>query len=287
MTLESLRCFCAVVEHGSFRAAAQYLHRSQPAVSQQLKALENEQGHTLIDRKQGAATPLGQLLYERARRILLSVESLSCEVADFEEGVGRELRVGTSDTTALYVLPERVRQFAELHPETRLVLVHRGSDAIAEQVLSGSLDLGIVTLPQRQAELEAEQLFEEQLVLVMPEGHALAGGAEVQLAQLRYEPLLLIHPKTRTGAHLQAWFERENFTPQVVLDSGSFAVIKRYIREGVGLSFLPDAALQDNAEGLATAVMPGLPRVSVGAIWRRDTYQSKAARAFLSLLRAG
>ncbi len=287
MTLESLRCFCAVVEHGSFRAAAQYLHRSQPAVSQQLKALENELGHTLIDRKQGAATPLGQLLYERARRILLSVESLSCEVADFEEGVGRELRVGTSDTTALYVLPERVRQFAELHPETRLVLVHRGSDAIAEQVLSGSLDLGIVTLPQRQAELEAEQLFEEQLVLVMPEGHALAGGAEVQLAQLRYEPLLLIHPKTRTGAHLQAWFERENFTPQVVLDSGSFAVIKRYIREGVGLSFLPDAALQDNAEGLATAVMPGLPRVSVGAIWRRDTYQSKAARAFLSLLRAG
>lgn len=285
MTLESLRCFCAVVEHASFRAAAEHLNRSQPAVSQQLKALEGELGHTLIDRKQGSATPLGQLLYERARRILLSVESLGCEVADFEAGVGRELRVGTSDTTAMYILPARVRQFAELYPETRLVLVHRGSEAIAEQVLSGGLDLGIVTLPKRQVELDSEQLFEEQFVLAMPADHPLANRAEVELTALRYEPLLLIHPETRTGAHLQAWFEREDFTPQVVLDSGSFAVIKRYIREGVGLSFLPDAALHENTAGLATAVMPGLPKVAIGAVWRRDTYQSKAARAFLDLLR--
>ena len=285
MTLDALRCLCAIVESGSFRRAAAQVHRSQPAVSQQLKALERETGHLLIERKTGRPTPLGQMFYERSRSIVLAMDALAREAADFDESAGHELRVGTSDTTALYVLPPHVRRFAEAMPQTRLVLVNRSSDAIAEQVLRGELDLGIVTLPLEHAELEECPLFEQRLVLVTHTAHHLARRRRVHLGELHDEAMLLIEERTRTGTLLRQHFQKESFTPQVLLDSGSFEVIKRYTAEGVGISFLPEAVISSADTGLTTIPVPGLPPVPIGAIWRKGAYRSKAERNFLDLLR--
>jgi len=283
MTLDALRCLCAIVETRSFRLAALQVHRSQPAVSQQLKALEREFGAPLIARGSGAPTPLGQLVYERARRLLLDARSLQREVEDFDEETGGELRVGTSDTVALYMLPPHVRRFAERMPGTRLVIVNRSSDAIAAMVVRGELDLGIVTLPMHREELDAQALFQQQLVLVLPRTHALAKAA-VQLQDLREEPMLLLDSATRTGLLLQEHFQSVQFTPRVVLDSGSFEVIKRYVGEGVGLAILPDTVLGPRDTALVSQKLQGLPQVPIGAIWRRGAYRSKAAHAFLELL---
>ncbi len=285
MTFEALRCLCAVVEAGTFRAAAGRVHRSQPAVSQQIKALERETGHTLIERKTARPTPLGERLYHRARTLLQEMDSLAREAADFDESATQELRVGTSDTTALYLFPGIVRRFAAALPQTRLVLVNRSSDAIAALVRRGDLDFGIVTLPQRHPELREEELFQQHMVLVTPAGHSLARARRVKLADLAAEPLLLIDEHTRTGALLRDYFAREQFVPQVVLDSGSFEVIKRYIAEGIGLSFLPASVITDADRHLATRELPGLPRVPIGAIWRKGAYRSRAETTFLSLLR--
>jgi len=286
MTLDALRCFCALVETGSFRAAAEQVHRSQPAISQQMKSLERELGHALFDRRTAQPTPLGEMAYGRAREILLAVETLAREAGDFDESVGHELRVGTSDTTAMYVLPPCVRQFAEAMPHTRLVLVNRSSEAIAEQVLRGDLDLGIVTLPCRKTELEEQELFRQRLVLVTPQNHPLAQSRRAPLTALVHEPLLLIDAQTRTGALLRDYFRQEGFIAQVVLDSGSFEVIKRYVAEGVGLSFLPEAVIAQEDSGLTAVEIPGLPMVPIGVIRRRGAYRSKAERAFLEVLRA-
>jgi len=285
MTLESLRCLCAIIETRSFRAAAERLHRSQPAISQQLKVLEREAGQSLVDRKTGKPTAMGTLVYERGRRILEAVDSLAHEVADYESAASRELRVGTSDTIALYVLPPLVREFAELMPETRLSLVNRSSAAIAEQVLDGSLDLGIVTLPAGVAELEETPLFRQRIVLVAPRDHALASRKRVTLKALAEEPFLLLEGGTRTGALLRRFFTEHDFNPPVVMDSGSFEVIKRYVAEGVGIAFLPEMAIRPTDTELQTIPMAGLPEVTLGALSRRGAYQSKAARAFLEMLR--
>ncbi len=286
MTLDAIRCFCAVVETNSFRQAAERVHRSQPAVSQQLKSLERETGHLLVERRTGRPTPLGELLYKRGRRILLSVESLTREVADYDEGEARELRVGTSDTTALYMLPQHVRRFASAMPKTRLVLVNRSSDAIAGQLLRGELDLGIVTLPLRHADLQEEALFQQKLVLAVPAKHRLAGLRRTSLRRLEAEPVLLLDEETRTGGLLRKHFEKAAFSPQVVLHSGSFEVIKRYIAEGVGVSFLPETVIGPEDKQVVTVPVPGLPQVQIGAIRRKDAYRSKAEEAFLELLRS-
>jgi LysR family cyn operon transcriptional activator len=169
-------------------------------------------------------------------------------------------------------------------PLTRLVLVNRATDAIAEQVLRGDLDLGIVTLPTSREELEERELFHERLVLVLPANHRLSARKRVRLAELEREALLLLHSGTRTGSLLREYFRGNGFEPQVVLDSGSFEVIKRYVAQGVGSAFLPEVVLTSHDRGLARARVPGLPAVRIGAIWRRGAYQTRAQLAFMRLV---
>lgn len=281
MTLESLRQFRALVESGSFRVAAERVHRSQPAVSHQLKALERELGHTLLDRKTCRPTPVGQQLYDRACQVLSDVDSLRQEMNDFDETRVRELRLGTSDTTALYVLPPVIRRFADTMPHARLVIVNRPTEAIANQVARGELDLGIVTLPTGHESLEERELFRQKLVLVLPTGHPLRSRRRVALSRLRNEHFLLLDANTRTGTLLRDHFRRIGFDPQVVLDTGSFEVIKRYVAEGVGVSFLPEIVITPTDHSLRIVHVPGLPEVSIGVVRRKGSYRTVAEEAFL------
>ncbi|HOE66166.1 MAG TPA: LysR family transcriptional regulator [Candidatus Hydrogenedentes bacterium] len=285
MRYESIRHFCAVLEEGSFRKAAQRLRCSQPAVSQQVKLLERELGHVLLERRTCQPTPAGQLLYARARHISAELDGLVRELHDFDESLSGELRVGTSDTTAMYVLPPVVRAFSRAMPGVHLALAHRSSEAIAEQVHQGELDLGIVTLPVSQTDLVQQELLRQRLVLVTPQKHPLAKRSKVGLRLLEGEPLLLLQPQTRTGALLRECFRQSAFEPRVALDSGSFEVIKRYVAEGVGLAFLPEMAVTPSDKRLATVVVAGLPTLHIAAVTRHSAYRTKAAGLFLELVR--
>lgn len=288
MTLDGLRCFCAVVEARNFRRAAERVHRSQPAISQQLKSLETEFGFTLVDRASCAPTSAGKTLYARATAILSLTDDLMKELSDFDEALGSELRIGMSDTNALYFLPPFLKAFAEAAPDTRLEVTSRSSREIAAGVERGELDLGVVTFPVDSDALERQALFEQSLVLVVPKNHPLAKRKHVRLRTLSGEAMVLIDENTRTGAVLRAWFQTEDFTPRVALDSGSFEVIKRYVSESIGISFLPERSItQQDRNALVTIRLLGSPVLSFGAVWRKGTYQTKAARLFLDIIRKG
>jgi DNA-binding transcriptional LysR family regulator len=253
-------------------------------VSHQLKALEGELGHTLLDRRTCRPTAAGQRLYERACELLTQVDSIQREMNDFDEARVRELRLGTSDTTALYVLPPVIRRFARTLPQTRLVIVNRSTAAIADRVARGDLDIGIVTLPTGHENLEERELFRQELVLVLPPNHPLRRRGRVELAQLRDEKFLLLDAQTRTGTLLRDHFRATGFEPRIVLDTGSFEVIKRYVAEGVGISFLPRTVLTRQDRTLGMVTVQGLPEVSIGIVRRKGTYRTLAEEAFISLL---
>lgn len=284
MTLDAVRCFCAVIETGSFREAAARVFRSQPAVSQQVKALERELGHTLVDRRTATPTAVGQILYARGKAIVMAADTLRNEIADIDEAWSRDLRVGSSDTTALYVLPHYVRAFSTQAPSTRLVIVSRSTDAIIDQVLHGEVDLGIVTLPVSHPDLEERRLWDLSFTVVAPEGHPLAARKRVTLRHLAEHPYLALQAQTRTGALLWDHFRAAGIEPQVVLDSGSFEVIKRYVAQGLGVSILPERVVGP-ADRVVKVRVANLPKLSIGAICRRGAYQSGATRRFLALLR--
>lgn len=284
MTFEGLRCFCAVVEQRSFRRAAEKVHRSQPAVSQQIKSLELEIGKPLLERRHCRPTRVGQVVYEQAQRILLGMESLTRELADGGGPAQSELRVGTSDTTALYVLPSVVQRFTAAMPGTNLILVNRNSDEIARQVSEGELDVGIVALPQTRHALEVQPLFQQRLVLVVPRTHALARRRRLKLQDLKDTPVLLLDRRTRTGQKLYDYFEEKQYTPRVILHSGSFEVVKRFVAEGIGISFLPEQSIPKDDPRMVYFPLSGLPVIETGAIWRRGAYRSEAERRFLAML---
>ncbi len=283
--LDTLRCFCAVVDAASFRIAAERLHRTQPAISQRVGALEKQCGETLLDRRTRKPTVAGRIVYERGLDLLRAADRLEAEVREKSGASGGELRIGTSDTNALYFLPARVRAFAHRMPKVRVFIHCRSSDDVADAVLKGDLDLGIVTLPLDRAGLDVRPLFDQRLVLVVPRQHALVKRKRTALADLAGEPMVLIQPETRTGSLLRAHFRDQGFVPNVVMDSGSFEVIKQYVAEGVGVSILPEMALRrEDLRRMTPLQLPGLPRVAIGAVWRRGGYESSVAQTFKSLL---
>ncbi len=284
LQLDAIRCFCAVVDAGSFHAAAQQLHRTQPAVSQRLRALERQCGEALLDRRTRKPTAAGRIVLERGRALLRAAEALEAEVRESVKA-GGELRIGTSDTNALYFLPERVSAFARRMPDVRVFVHCRSSDEVADGVERGDLDLGIVTLPLKRSSLEVRSLFEQRLVVIVPKRHVLARRARVRLEDLAGQSMVLIQDSTRTGTQLRQFFASEGFTPNTVMDSGSFEVIKQYVAEDVGVSIVPELALRrDDARKLKPLPLPGLPRVAIGAAWRAHGHQSRAAKTFLDIL---
>ncbi len=283
MTLDQLQSFRAIIETGSFRGAAARVHRTQPAVTHQIKALEREMGHALIDRKTASPTPAGSLFYAQACKLLTDADAMHASMRDFDETAASELRLGTSDTTALYILPKIVQRFRRKQPNARLHIVNRPTATIAAMVTRGELDLGIVTLPTGLAALEERALVKQELVLVVPRGHALAKRSRTRLHDLQGEPMLLLEDVTRTGRLLRDYFAERDFVPNVVLDTSSFEVIKRYVAEGIGISFLPKETITPRDNGLAVLPFSGLPRVTIGAVWRKGAYQRRAALAFMKL----
>jgi DNA-binding transcriptional LysR family regulator len=126
-------------------------------------------------------------------------------------------------------------------------------------------------------------LFRQQLVLVLPRRHRLAAKRPVRWKDLAAEPLLMLDPTTRTGTLLRSYFAKIGFSPRVALDSGSFEVIKRYVAEGIGVSFLPRIAVEDSDE-LKVVELPRVPAVPIGTIRRRRAYQTRAEREFTRVL---
>lgn len=282
--LDALRCFCTVVDTGSFHAAARELHRTQPAISQRLRALERQCGETLLDRRTRKPTAAGRIVLERGRALLRAAEALEAEVRE-SIAAGGELRIGTSDTNALYFLPEHVSAFARRMPDVRVFVHCRSTDEVAESVERGGLDLGIVTLPLKRTDLNMGSLFEQRLVAIVPQKHSLAKRSRITLSDFENEPMVLIQESTRTGAQLRRFFENERFTPNVVMDSGSFEVIKQYVAENVGVSIVPELALRpDDARRLKPLDLPGLPHVAIGAVWRAHGHHTRAVKTFLDIL---
>lgn len=283
MKLEHIRTFCALIEGGSLEEAARRVHRTQPAVSQHLRALETEFGHTLYERRAGRATPAGDRLYRRAREILNRSDDLLREMREFDEGV-EELIVGASDTNALYYLPPYLSAFRNAHAQTPLSIVCRPSGEIAEAVAAGAIDVGIVTPPIKAETLAQHRLDVHRLVLIAPRGHPLAGRKRVSPARLKHEPFVLLDSATRTGGAIDAFLESSGIAPNVVMRTGSFEVVKRYVAEGLGVSFVPRRAIDESRDAFNGIAVPGLPAIEIGAVWRSSGYQPVGVRRFLDIL---
>jgi DNA-binding transcriptional LysR family regulator len=187
-----LRVFRTVAKHLNFSRAAEELLLTQPAVTQQIKALEDEFGVSLFDRGGGhiQLTPGGKALLPFAERMnALSEEAVQAVAAAYGEQSG-ELTVGASQTIAQYLLPSVIAAFRKSHPKVRVTAVTGNTDGILEALVAGKIELALIEGPERRKDLQIEPFMEDHMVLVVPPGHEWAGQS-VTAAMLSREPLLM------------------------------------------------------------------------------------------------
>ncbi|MET0664089.1 MAG: LysR family transcriptional regulator, partial [Acidimicrobiales bacterium] len=171
MDLRQLNALLAVAEHGGFSAAARALHTVQSNVSTHVARLEKELGATLIDRATGRPTKEGEAVLTRAIRIRAELEALSSDVASLGARVAGTARLGMIGTTARWLAPLLFESLEEHYPEVRMVLVDATTTSLLPRVDRGDLDLAIVNLPAESMESQAEPLFDEDRILLVPPDH--------------------------------------------------------------------------------------------------------------------
>lgn len=285
MDLRQLAALCAVSEHHGFSAAARALHTVQSNISSHVARLERELGVTLVDRARGTLTPEGEAVVERARRIQGELEALVADVASVNSDVSGVARVGVIGTTARWLVPPLLEAMTQRHPRVHVVVVDATTTSLLPQVARGSLDLAVLALPVTDPDVDAEPLFDEDLLLVAPTGHPLAARDSVTLHELAEHELLIEPPGTAFRDDLDAHARRAGVTLRTKAEVDGMRLVASLAFEGYGPAVLPASAVPTWLRGEWRRVaVDGLSRRSVGLARRRRGLPSAPARALRAVL---
>lgn len=289
MEFRHLRYFLAVADALHFTKAAEGLPVSQPALSAQIKQLEQEVGVPLFDRvgRSVQLTRAGSIFREHARRALREIELAQVAIAE-EEGLQRgTLTVGVVQTVNAYLVPEIVGRFSTLHPNMALRLDELSGPDIEAGVSSGLLDVGIGFVPVVSDHLEAQPLFEEDFVLVVASRHRFAKRRQLSLADLAEEPLVLLPGIFCTRRLLNASFERAEIHPKIIAEMNSIEGILATVRTSRLATVLPRLSLGlERTHGLrGISLKRPTTRRGIGLLWKKGGYRSAATRALADQVR--
>jgi DNA-binding transcriptional LysR family regulator len=290
MDFDNLRTFLEVSRLKSFSRAAQKLLRTQPAVSAQIRSLEQEVGARLFDRDGGKVTftaagrlfePFAEYCVERQKHILLAI-------AEQERSPRGELTISANEATHLYVLPKVFAQFRRQYPRVTLSVVRAERLRTLESVVNREVDFGVVSLPVRDGRLTVEPIHRDELALVAPAGHPLTAGRETaKLTEAARYPLLLpSHGRRRE--QLDELFRMHEIVPRIAMEVESSEMLKRYIAVGLGVGFLPRTNItgEEQSGALERVSLDGVRLArDLALVFRKDRQLSRAAQEFLEIAR--
>ncbi|MGB9887018.1 MAG: LysR substrate-binding domain-containing protein [Moorellales bacterium] len=242
MHLEWLETFVATVEKGTLSAAAQHLHLTQPAVTRHLQALEDYYGARLLERRgrEVRLTAAGRRLYRSAKEVLRRLERVKREIAELEQLLQGELLLGASTTPGQYLLPELIAAFREEHPGLQVSLRIADTLEVLRGVQEGELDLGVVGARRAERGLRFLSLAEDEIVLIVPAGHRLAGREEVLPRELEGELFVWREPGSGTRQIVEERMTAKGvrLAANPVMTLGSTEAVVNAVEAGLGLSFV-------------------------------------------------
>ena len=286
MELKHLQALLGIADTGSFSAAAASIGTVQSNVSAHVARLEGELDVQLVDRASGRLTEEGDVVVERARRVMNELDAMVADVAAMRAEVVGTVRLGIIGTTGRWLVPQLFDQLRVRHPHIHLNIAEGGSSAQLEQQLaSGQLDLAVVTYPLSGDEIMAAQLFEEDLVLVLPPDHDLGTKAPIPLDELSGMELLLPAPGTALRAEIDSAIVPARITLRPAMELDGVRLIASLAFDGYGPAILPATAVPGHLRG-RFLVLPveGLPRRRVGVAQRRRGLPSAPVRAVIDTL---
>ncbi|HEY0875900.1 MAG TPA: LysR family transcriptional regulator [Vicinamibacterales bacterium] len=290
MQLPDLQVFVMVAQERSFSVAARKLHRTQPAVSQAIRRLEDALGDRLFDRssRNGALTQAGTLLLEHAQRLLRMASEAEAAVRELQQVRRGRVVIGANEAAVHSVLPF-VREYAATHPRVTIEVRRVPSRRIATDLLDRSMDFGVLTFQPAERGLQSIPLGDDELVMLAHPKHPLASRKRVSIEEVGRQVVIAHNDPSPTRDRVLRVYERRQAAINIQIALPSLDGIKRAVEMGVGVAVLPRrCALTEIARGDLVAVkVPELTtRRVVRFVFRRTGELSHAAAAFLELVRA-
>ncbi|WP_336780632.1 selenium metabolism-associated LysR family transcriptional regulator [Paenibacillus illinoisensis] len=293
MNFHQLHIFYTVAEKGSFSAAAQALHMTQPAVTMQIQSLEDYFGTKLLHRstKKIELSEAGRTLLPHAKRSVELVRQTDEAMSAFTQMLQGRLQLGASLTIGEYVLPRMLGPFARQYPDISIVMKVMNTTQIMDDILKHQLNFGLIEAPIHHPDMIVEPVMQDELKLIVPAGHALADRGEVELEEVMVYPFVLREKGSGTRQVMEDQLQKKNIDPQdmnVVMELGSTGAVKSAVEAGVGITMLSPSSVQHElALGLVHIVeIRGLAfKRQFYAIHLKSSLLPLSAVAFLNYLR--
>jgi LysR family hydrogen peroxide-inducible transcriptional activator len=289
MEMHQLRYFLAVARTGNFSRAAAQCHVAQPSLSQQILNLEDELGEKLFERqkRQAVLTPAGELLRERATRILQEVEEARREVHDVRGLLRGKVHVGVLPTVAPYFLPGVIRRFRATHPGIGIIVEEETTSRLVQAIEARELDLALVSAPVAGRLLEKEELFTEELLLALPPKHPLAKKTSLRITDIAQEKFILMKEGHCLGQQALQFCHSRDLHPHVTCRSAQMETIQALIMAGLGISLVPRMAARTGPgpKPVFRSLAGPKPTRTIVVIWRKQRPLHLAGAEFLRHLK--
>ncbi|MFT5448676.1 MAG: DNA-binding transcriptional LysR family regulator [Gammaproteobacteria bacterium] len=286
MELNLMRSLLAVVDAGAITAAADRVGLTQPALSRRIRQLEEEFGVALLSRgrKGVELTAAGELVAAEARVLVARYDALCAQVAAHQRLEGGTIRLGGGATAVSFVLPPAIADFQRDYPGVRFHLKEAGSREVEQDVVSGRLELGLVTMPVHLRELTAKPLMADRIVLISRAEHPLANRQQVDVHALSGMSLVGFEAGSAIRHLIDAALREAGVEMNVVMELRSIAAIVRMVATTGNLAFVSRVGVENERDVKVLPVRGLVIRRELAVIARRGVVLSPAAEAFAKRL---
>jgi DNA-binding transcriptional LysR family regulator len=253
MHIENFKIFSDLVESESFSRAAKLNGITQSAVSQQLRAMEKHFSILIVDRsqKQFRLTREGQKLYASAKEMLYLYDKLNSELQEMKKVISGTIHISTVYSIGLHELPPYVKVFLAKFPEVNIRVEYRRANMVYEDILTNSIDLGLVAYPQKHKQLEILPFHDDILVLVVSPEHPLAKRKSVDIDEVAGQKFIGFEPDIPTRKATDQIFKEANIETEPVMEFDNVETVKRAVEINAGIAILPQTTVvREEEQGL-------------------------------------
>lgn len=286
MELRQLEFFIAVCEEMHFSRAAEKLCTSQSNLSQQIKFLESELGVPLFDRlgKRIGLTEAGKVLLEQSRHVFSHLDYARSAITELQNVQSGSLSIGVLPGDADLIFNALLIEFHRTYPKLSLSVIE--STKILEQIIQGTIDIGVTTMPVSDERMTVIPLFHEEFALAVPAGHSLATEKAVPFSQLKDLKLLMFPPDHQVRQLISQYCQQEGFRLQPHIETTTLSSLLSLVEQGIGVCVLPRLLLENLAkkEIAIVSLLNPTPSQDICLVYRSDKYLGYAAKAFIDTL---
>lgn len=288
MDIKQLRFFEEICREKSFSRASEKLHISQPALSKAIHLLEEEIGLRLLDRstRHLAITKEGMIIRRHAQKILRGTEDLKEEAEDIKLHKKGSFTFGLPPVIGSSFFPAIIADFHTVYPEAEMQIVEEGSKIMEQSLLEGKIDVGVAILPVNHSQFEAIPIIDRRILAVASNNHPLASRKHLTMNDVKEERFLMFQQGFSLYDHVREACIQSGFEPAILHESTQWDFLFECAMAGLGIAFLPETVVRKaQTENIAILdIDDPLLYWRLALIWRKDSYQTQAAQAWIQFV---